>query len=105
MDMKATAKISKEEFEEMNLYLKDGNDLKTHYLEEDATLLSLKAKFENGFEGIIEVFTGAESVMSTAYLYDNEGNDITYIECDEGLDIEYVFETEEGTYTLELIVE
>lgn len=103
--MIAVTKLKQKEFDEMNLYLKDGYDLKKHNLCEDETLLSVKANFENGYEGIVEVFTGEESVMATAYLYDNEGNDITCIESDEGLDTEYTFETKEGDYILQIELE
>lgn len=98
-------KLDKKVFDEMNLYLKDGSDLNIHNLEKDATLLSLKAKFEDGYEAIVEVFTGTESVMSTAYLYDDKGNDVKYIECDEGLDVQYEFETSKGNYILNIELE
>lgn len=100
--MKAILKISKNEFDEVNKYLADGNDLKVYDLEKDSTLLSLTATFDNLYKAIVEVFTGEESVMATAYLYNQEGECVEYIESDECLDTQYNFDFDDNKYTLAL---
>lgn len=103
--MKAIVEINKNEFDEMNKYLADGNDLSSCNLEKDSMLLSLTGTFDNQYKAIIEVFTGDDSVMATAYLYNQEGECVEYIETDSCLDEEYTFEYDNSKYTLVLEVQ
>lgn len=102
--MNCVVKINRNEFDEMNKYLADGNDLTVHSLEQEATLLSLSANFDDQYKSVIEIFTGQESVMATAYLYNQEDECVEFIESDGGLDNEYTFEFNDSKYTLLLEV-
>lgn len=104
--METSIKIEKAIFEEMNQHLENGINkeyLETADLEEDSTLLMERAKFDNGYEVSLEVFTGTESVMSTAYLFDETGECVEYIETDTGIDTCYEFKDGEYCLNIEVI--
>ena len=101
-EMVAVVEVDKKVLAKINMYLADGEDINNHQLGQEETLLSLSAKFSNGYTGKIEAFTGEYSVMATAYLYDTGGKCITYIESDEKIYGEYIFETDEGDYIVKV---
>lgn len=64
-------------------------------------IYTLNAKFSNGYTVSLEVFTGEDNVMSNCYLYNSLGQLIITIECDEGLDTEYIFDLTDDNIKLQ----
>ena len=100
----ATFKIKQKDYEYYNYLVKEGDyGVEMFNLWVGATLFKVKTSFEDGYTASLEVYTTQEDVLCSVYLYSPEGDEIDYLESDEGFLEEYEFEgycSDEESYRL-----
>lgn len=100
----ANAVIKKEEFKKIDDYLKNGS-IKELGLKSNSVIKTIRATFENGASISIEVFTGEENVMCSAYFFDKDDKELRCLNSDEGLYTIYALEEENDYYEFKLELE
>lgn len=104
MDYCTNLKIKKSKFDLLLGLLKEGNSIKKANemygtnLGEEEDIFSKIAYFEDGSYTELLVYTGAESIMCSLYLY--KGDEVEYVECDEGFVGDYKFELNGESYNV-----
>ena len=100
----AKFEIQQKDYDYFNYLVKEGDyGVEMFNLWVGATLFKVKTSFEDGYTASLEVYTTQEDVLCSVYLYSPEGDEIDYLESDEGFLEEYEFEgycSDEESYRL-----
>lgn len=101
-----TVKVSKDKAERLQALLDQGEiDFEKEDVEEDATLLTLTANFENGFSADIKVCSGQHNCYVDPVLFNENGNEVCVGEPSFDLLGEYDFEFVGNQYIVNVEIE
>lgn len=100
----AIMNIKQADYDYFNYLIEEGaHGVEVFNLPVDETLFEVKTSFEDGCTASLEVYTGQTDVLCSMYLYSPEGEELEFLESDEGFLEEYEFEgycSDEESYRL-----
>lgn len=96
--------ISKTLADELQDYLnRDDIDFHNEKIARDSTIATFTARFSNGFEADIKVCAGSSNCFIDPVLFNEQGCEVSVLDCEANLLGEYYFEFEGNDYVVEII--